>query len=107
MITYNKLVRDRITEIIQESGKTYKARILTNDAFLEAIHQKFHEEVQEFQDAEHKKDKIEELADILELVYAATDALDISYEELEAVRQEKQDKRGGFKERIFLESVDD
>ena len=107
MITYNKLVRDRITEIIQESGKTYKAHILKNDAFLDAIYEKFHEEVQEFQDAEHKKDKIEELADILELVYAATDALDISYEELEAVRQEKQEKRGGFKERVFLESVDD
>lgn len=107
MITYNKLVRDRIIDIIKENGKTYKARKLKKDEFLDAIYKKFNEEVQEFQVATNKKDQIEELADILELVHAATNALDISYEELEIVRQEKEKKRGGFKERLFLEKVEE
>lgn len=107
MITHNKLVRDRITDIIQQSGKTYKARKLKKDEFLDAIYQKFNEEVQEFQVATNKKDQIEELADILELVHAATDVLDISYGELEVIREEKYKKRGGFEKRIFLETVED
>lgn len=70
------------------------------------VQQKFAEEALEFQNAETKKDQIEELADIFDLVHAAINALDISYEELEQVRLEKRKKRGGVQQKILLESTE-
>ena len=58
--------------------------------------------------AEYHSDRnLEELADILEVVYAIAEAKGCSVESLEALRREKAAKRGGFKERIFLESVNE
>lgn len=100
-IIHNKLVRDRIPEIIEASGKTCVTRILSDEDYLAALDAKLQEELNEYQ-----ADKsMEELADLLEVVMAVTEARGHDFAEVEAIRQAKADKRGGFRERIFLESV--
>ncbi len=103
MPIHNKLVRDRIPEIIKSSGKTVITNILPEDKYLEALDRKLNEECAEYQDS---KD-IEELADILEVVLAIAEARGCPLEKPERVRKEKADKRGGFKDRIYLERVDE
>ena len=102
-IIYNKLVRDKIPEIIEKSGKIAHCRVLENEEYLAELDRKLNEECAEFQ-----ADKsIEEMADVLEVLYAIAEARGYSVEELERVRVAKAEKRGGFKDRIFLESVDE
>ena len=100
-IKYYKLVRDRIPEIIQSSGKTCITEILSDEEYLKMVDEKFNEELAEY----HKDQNIEELADLLELIYAATIARGYSLEELERVRAEKVAKRGSFEKKILLREV--
>ena len=101
MIIHNKLVRDRIPEIIEKSGKTAYCRILSNDEYIVELDRKLNEEC-----AEYQADKsIEKLADMLEVMYAIAQARGYSIEELEQIRAEKAEKRGGFKDKIYLEKV--
>jgi predicted house-cleaning noncanonical NTP pyrophosphatase (MazG superfamily) len=96
--TYNKLVRDRIPEIIEASGAECKTEILADEKYLEMIDAKLDEELAEY----HKDQNIEELADLLEVIRAATIARGYTLEELEAVRAKKAEKRGGFEKKILL-----
>ena len=96
--TYNKLVRDRIPEIIEASGSECKTEKLSDEKYLEMIDAKLDEELAEY----HKDQNIEELADLLELIRAATIARGYTLEELEAVRANKAEKRGGFEQKILL-----
>lgn len=103
MPVYNKLVRDKIPEIIVKSGKTSHCRVLDTDEYITELDRKLNEEC-----AEYQTDKnIEELADILEVIYAIVEARGYSSTELERIRLEKSEKRGGFSQRIFLENVED
>ena len=99
---YNKLVRDRIPEIIKNQGETPHIRILEQDEYKACLERKLDEEVREF----HQDQNIEELADILEVVFALAEDLGASREELMEVYQRKHEKRGGFRNRIFLISKD-
>ena len=94
---YNKLVRDRIPEIIESSGKTCVTEILSDEEYLRMVDAKLDEELAEY----HKDQNIEELADLMEVLLAAAKARGYSREELEAVRLEKAEKRGGFEKKIF------
>ena len=96
--TYNKLVRDHIPEIIVESGAECKTEILSDEKYLEMIDAKLDEELAEY----HKDQNIEELADLLEVIRAATIARGYTLEELETVRAKKAEKRGGFEKKILL-----
>ena len=107
MPVYKKLVRDKIPQIIEASGKSFTMRILTPNEHVGEIKNKLQEEVLEFQQAVHKKNAVEELADILELVHASLNVYGVSYEELEAVRLHKKDKRGGFADGVYLIEVED
>ena len=107
MPIYNKLVRDRIPEIIEMSGKTYTTRLLTEDEYIIEINKKMYEEINEYDATETTDDAIEELADLLELIHAALGHYGASFEDLERVRAEKAEKRGGFDEQIFLVDVED
>lgn len=103
MKVYNKLVRDKIPEIIEADGKECKTRILSNDEYIAALEAKLNEEV-----AEYQVDKnLEEMADVLEVLQAICTARGYSMDELEAMRAKKAEKRGGFRERIFLEYVEE
>lgn len=101
IITYNKLVRDRIPEIIEASGKKCSTEILTDEEYLRMVDAKLDEELAEY----HKDQNIEELADLLEVIYAAAQARGYSLDELEQVRAKKAEKRGVFKEKILLKEV--
>lgn len=102
MRTYNKLVRDRIPEIIQESGRTCVTRILSEEEYITALELKLSEEVAELQSDKN----LEEMADVLEVLRALCDARGYSFEELEALRVKKANERGGFMKKIYLEYVE-
>lgn len=102
VIHHGKLVRDRIPEIIEASGKTCVTRILDEAEYLAALDRKLGEELQEYlQDG-----SMEELADLLEVMMAAAAARGSSIGEVEAIRCDKAAKRGGFDKRIWLETVE-
>lgn len=102
-ITYNKLVRDRIPEIIEAGGSTCVTEMLTDEAYLRMLDEKLTEEL-----AEYRADgSPEELADLLEVIYAAAKARGVSAEELNRIREEKAAKRGRFDRKILLLSVTD
>ena len=102
MKIYNKLVRDKIPEIIvADDGKTCKTRILEDDEYLDCLNAKMQEELKEYLES----GDVEELADLEEVLRAVLDAKKVSYEEFEKIRNAKVEKRGAFKEKIFLESV--
>ena len=100
-ITYNKLVRDRIPEIIEKSGNKCVIEILSGEEYIELLDKKLDEELAEY----HRDKNIEELADLLEVVYACAQARGFSLEELENVRTDKADKRGAFKGKILLKET--
>ena len=100
---YNKLVRDKIPEIIIRSGKTCKTEILSDAEYIKMIDLKLDEELQEY----HADKNIEELADLIEVIYAAANARGFSIEDLESVRKAKAIERGTFKEKILLKEVND
>ena len=102
-IKYNKLVRDRIPEIIEASGKNCVAEILSDEDYLCMIDAKLDEELAEY----HKDQNIEELADLIEVIYAATKARGYTLEQLETVRAEKAAKRGIFQKKLLLKKVID
>jgi predicted house-cleaning noncanonical NTP pyrophosphatase (MazG superfamily) len=102
-IVYNKLVRDKIPEIIRADGKKLKSRVLNDEEHLEALLKKLEEECRELIEARN----IEEMADVHEVLNALAETLNITKGELEKVRATKANKRGGFQQRIFLEEVED
>ena len=95
---YNKLVRDRIPEIIEASGASCKTSILSDEEYLKMLDAKLDEELAEY----HKDQNIEELADLLEVIRAAAIAHGYTLDELERVRAEKAKERGGFEQKILL-----
>ena len=98
---YNKLVRDRIPEIIESSGNTCITEILSDEDYLRMLDAKLDEELEEY----HADQNIEELADLMEVIRACAVARGYTIEELEQVRAEKAAKRGGFEKKILLKEV--
>ena len=92
-----KLVRDKIPQIIKDAGKTPIIEILSDKDYLKELDKKLNEEV-----AEYQADKsIEEMADILEVLFAICEARGYSVEQLMQVKSKKQEERGGFAEKIY------
>ena len=100
-ITCHKLVRDRIPEIIEQSGKQCVCSTLSESDYLLLLDQKLNEELLEYQESK----SMEELADLLEVIHAVALARGSSIGEVEQIRIQKAEKRGGFEKRILLESV--
>ena len=101
MIKYDKLVRDRIPEIIKNSNKEYKIHVVDKDETIKYLIRKFSEELDEFEESYAK----EELADVLELIHGLAYHLDYDLGEIESIREDKYDKRGGFEDSIVLDYV--
>ncbi|MGN0324871.1 MAG: phosphoribosyl-ATP pyrophosphohydrolase [Lachnospiraceae bacterium] len=101
VITHNKLVRDKIPAIIEKDGKICTTEILSDEEYLKMLDAKLDEELAEY----HKDQNMEELADLLEVIYAVAEARGYSIAELEQVRLEKAEQRGAFKEKILLKEV--
>lgn len=100
--TYNKLVRDKIPEIIRQKGDMPTTEILDDDiTYANALYRKLTEEYQEFM----KNHDIEELADMLEVIYAIAKHKGVSLDDLERIRLQKRKERGGFDDKVILLEV--
>jgi predicted house-cleaning noncanonical NTP pyrophosphatase (MazG superfamily) len=98
---YNKLVRDKIPEIIEASGKKAKIRIAGDAEYKTLLRRKLQEEVNEFLESNDPK----ELADIIEVILSLSKTYGISLTELLKMAEKKRAERGGFDRRIVLLSV--
>ena len=98
MRVYNKLVRDNIPEIIEKEGKKVTTKILNDKEYREKLNRKLQEEVKEYLE----DNNVEELADIVEVIYGILNSMNVSVQEFEEVRKGKADKKGGFEKRIYL-----
>ncbi len=103
MKIFNKLVRDKIPEIITGNNETCIARTMEDQEYLEALNMKLQEELKEYLES----GDVEELADLEEVLRAILDSKRVSYEEFETIRLDKVQKRGAFKKKIFLISTDE
>lgn len=99
---YNKLIRDRIPEIIENDGRKAKIRILDDEEYRKQLNKKLQEEVKEYLE----DNNVEELADIVEVVYGILNSMNVPVDEFERIRNEKKTKNGGFEKRLFLEEAE-
>lgn len=107
MKVYNKLVRDKIPQIIESNGKQCTVRLLDDNEYDAAIKLKMQEELDEFLESTEQQKQIEELADLLEVMYSFAQSKGMGREELNRVRLKKRDQRGGFDMKIMLCEVTD
>lgn len=98
---HNKLVRDRIPQIIEASGGKCVTAVLSDDVYIQALDAKLNEELAEYQQSK----SLEELADLLEVMGAVVKARGYTWDDLTRVRNEKRAHRGAFDQRIFLMEV--
>jgi len=99
----NKLVRDKVPGMIGETGEMPNFRLLDDDEFLAALNDKLLEEVAEYMESK----KLEELADVLQVICTISEIIGGGQRELEYIRDEKAVERGRFNMHVFLESIDD
>lgn len=98
---YNKLVRDRVPEIIKESKQIPEYVILSDEEYMAELNKKLKEETAEYLTS----NELEDLADILEVVFAICEARGISEDKIQEVRKDKAIRRGGFQNKILLKTV--
>jgi predicted house-cleaning noncanonical NTP pyrophosphatase (MazG superfamily) len=103
MKIYNKLVRDRIPDIRRGSGRICEVKTLSNEELRSELNKKLAEEFEEY----NQSVALEELADIVEVVYGIVRSRGVSVEEFEGVRIEKREKNGGFDEGLFLVGIEE
>lgn len=102
MVRHNKLVRDKIPDIIRQDGKNPFTHIATNEEYLQKLREKLGEEIREFLES----GEIKELADILEVVKALGESLGKDWKSLGRIRQKRAVERGRFAKKIILEKVE-
>ena len=101
MKVYNKLVRDKIPEVCKANNETPIYRILNDKDYLKELNIKLQEELKEYLES----GEVEELADLEEVLRAILNVKKVTYDEFENLRNKKVEKRGAFKDKIFLETV--
>lgn len=99
---YNKLVRDKIPQIIQEKGAIPFTHIASDDEYIKKLDEKLQEELNEFLESRNQ----EELADMLEVIYAICKTKNITKEELEKLREQKSIDCGSFNKKIILDKTE-
>ena len=101
---YNKLVRDKIPNIIKEKGETPIIKVLDEINYKKELEKKLYEEYKEVMEA-IGDDRVEELADMLEVIRALASLENKNLNDIIALADKKNEKRGAFEEKIFLEKV--
>jgi predicted house-cleaning noncanonical NTP pyrophosphatase (MazG superfamily) len=99
---YNKLVRDRIPEIIEKDGKEFQFAQVRPEMLRQYAMSKLREEVEEFID----NPCAEEAADIMEVLHFICDRESIQDSEIMAATTTKRIERGGFEMGYILEWVE-
>lgn len=101
--TYNKLIRDNNVKIMEEKGCKVTYEILDDEQYGKELDKKLKEEVEEYLEDY----SIEEMADVMEVIYAILEYRETTMQDVEKVRLEKRNKKGAFKERVFLKDVEE
>lgn len=101
---YNKLVRDKIPNIIKNKGEEPIVKILNDDEYKVELEKKLYEEYQEVLSASGS-DRLEELADMLEVIRALSKLENNNLDDIIKIADQKNKKRGAFNNKIFLEKV--
>lgn len=101
--TYNKLIRDNNVKLMEDKGCKVSCETLDDKRYGEELDKKLKEEVNEYLSDYN----IEEMADVMEVIYAILDFRGITMEEVENVRIKKRERKGAFKKKIFLKTVEE
>jgi predicted house-cleaning noncanonical NTP pyrophosphatase (MazG superfamily) len=105
---YNKLVRDRIPEIIKKDNSIPVTRILNEDEYRrELVYKLLEESIETVKARFDKKELKKEIGDVYEVIDTIIEAYGLDGNEIMALKQERKEKRGGFRKKIFLEYVKD
>lgn len=102
---YRKLIRDLIPDIIERNGSEAVTRTLNAKQFEKELRRKFIEEAKELAKTKTKKQTLEEMADLLELIDELSELNGIPRYAIERLQREKRRQRGGFKKRLYLIST--
>jgi predicted house-cleaning noncanonical NTP pyrophosphatase (MazG superfamily) len=105
-LVHNKLVRDRIPEILEKSGKRYTSRILDNQEYLNELRKKVHEELDEYIHSKSQAETIAELVDVLDVIYALAEYHGVTIDEIEEIRKRKVEEKGSFKQKVYLMEIE-
>ena len=97
------LTQDFFFRIVEQSGKQANIEQVSGKEYLDLLNAKLGEELQEYLDSQ----SIEELADLVEVVYAILDDKNISIQEFELIRQQKVTEKGAFQDKLMLKEVID
>ncbi len=103
---YNKLIRDRIPEIIRAQGRLPAYRVLKADEFRDALKLKLMEEAHELLKAEDPAAVINEVCDVMEVLEAVCAEYGLNADDISETKINKKKDRGGFAKRLFLEYVE-
>ncbi|MEC0373095.1 nucleoside triphosphate pyrophosphohydrolase [Paenibacillus chibensis] len=100
-------MRDLIPDIIGAQGKQYTTKMLNQEEYIAELRKKLQEEHKEYITAGQDREAVEELADMLEVIYALASVHGATEQDLNRVRDEKAQERGKFQERILLIETED
>lgn len=100
-----KLVRDKVPELIRESGRVPEVRVLDDAAYCRALHDKLLEEAAELRAAVTTDEVVAEIADVLEVLTAIAVLHSVSFGDLATEAERKHSERGGFAQRLWLSAV--
>jgi len=98
---YNKAIRDKIPEIIENSGKKGIVKQLSDEEFLPELEKKLSEEVNEY----FSSGDIEELVDIIEIINRILELRNVNRKDFDSILSEKRKNRGAFDSNYFLIEV--
>lgn len=98
---YEKLVRDRIPELIEAQGEIPLVEVLDDEAYIRRLDEKMREELEEYLE----DGSMEELADLLEVIRAVIAARGYTWDEVERMRAAKAQRNGAFEKKLFLKGV--
>lgn len=102
---FNKLVRDKIPDIIKSNGENSITRVLEDEYYRKELYKKLLEETNEVIKSQNVEETLEELADVLEVLKSIAELENKSLNDVIKIAEQKRLKRGGFEERIFLEKT--
>lgn len=103
---FDKLVRDKISQILKDKNIIVNEKKLDKQEFIESLKNKLIEEANEVKQSKNVEELKEELADVLEVFLAFLDIYEINFDEIEAIRENKAEERGGFEEKIYISSIE-
>lgn len=107
MKIYNKLVRNNVPKIMKQEGKKCVIKILEDDEYKQALLKKIVEEAAEMRESKgDSQELIKEVGDIEEVLESIISVFGLNAQEIERIKKERKNSRGGFDKKIFLESAE-